>query len=254
MRPRSYTLAFALAAGLSAHLFATSAAWAAPASAVPAPAVPAPADLVARYTFDQASGTFGDESGRGHTMTTYAAHGGALKMISHGTGRGLEFPVKCTAKASTCPHVVLQTPNSADLNPGAKPLAFGATVRLAKAETSKGENIVQKGYSATSSQYKLQVDGMAGRPSCVLVDQKAPAIRLVRSSVTVADGAWHTLECRRTATAFSIVVDGVSRGLIAVPAALTVTNTSPLSIGGKGAYKDNDQFQGAVDDVWVKIG
>ncbi len=244
MRLRSRTLAFALAAGLTAHLFGASAAW----------AVPVPVDLVARYTFDQVSGTFGDESGRGHTMTTYAAHRGALRMVSHGTGHGLEFPVKCAAKVATCPHVVLQTPNSADLNPAAKPLAFGATVRLARTQTSKGENVVQKGYSATSSQYKLQVDGLAGRPSCVLVDQKSPIIRLVRSSVTVADGTWHTLECRRAAVAFSIVVDGVTRGLIAVPALLTVTNTSPLSIGGKGAYKDNDQFRGAVDDVWVKIG
>jgi hypothetical protein len=241
MRFRSYVVAAALAASV----FGAS-----PAGAT----VPTPAGVVARYSFDQATGSFGDESGRGHTMITHAAHGGALKLVSHGAGRGLEFPVKCTAKASTCSRVVLQTPNSADLNPAARPLSFGATVRLTKGQTSKGENVVQKGYSATSSQYKLQVDGVAGRPSCVLVDQKSPVIRLVRSSVTVADGAWHALECRRAAAAFSIVVDGVTRGLTAVPAALTVTNTSPLSIGGKGAYKDNDQFQGAVDDVWVKIG
>jgi hypothetical protein len=246
MRSRSYTLAFALAAGLAAHLLGASMAWGSPGSV--------PADLVARYTFDEKSGSFVDESGRGHTMTTYAAHGGALKTISHGSGRGLEFPLKCAAKAKTCPHVVLQTPSSADLNPAAKPLSFGATVRLSKGQTSKGQNVVQKGYSATSSQYKLQVDGLAGRPSCVLVDEKSPTIRLVRSSVSVADGAWHTLECRRAGSAFSIVVDGVTRGAITVPATLAVSNPSPLSIGGKGAFKDNDQFQGAVDDVWIKIG
>jgi hypothetical protein len=28
----------------------------------------------------------------------------------------------------------------------------------------------------------------------------------------------------------------------------------PLAVGGKGAFTDNDQFQGALDDVWVRIG
>lgn len=246
MRSRSYTLAFALVAGLAAHLVGASLAWGAPGSG--------PAGLVARYTFDGTSGSFVDESGRGHTMTLYAVHGGALRRVSHGAGRGLEFPLKCRAKARTCPHVVLQTPNSADLNPAARPLAYGATVRLPRGQTSKGQNVLQKGYSATGSQYKLQVDGLAGRPSCVLVDEKLPAIRLVGSPVSVADGRWHALECRRAGTAFSIVVDGVTRGTVAVPAGLAVSNTSPLSIGGKGAFTDNDQFQGAVDDVWIRIG
>jgi hypothetical protein len=246
MRSRSYTLAFALAAGLAAHLLCTSTAWGS-AGAVPA-------DLVAAYSFDQTTGSFADTSGRGHTMTTHAAHGGALKVVGHGTGHGLEFPVKCKAKTKICPHVVLQTPNSADLNPAARPLSYGATVRLPKGQTTHGENVLQKGYSATSSQYKLQVDGLAGRPSCVLVDEKSPVIRLVRSSVSVADGTWHTVTCQRSGAAFRIAVDGVARGAIAVPAALAVSNTSPLSIGGKGAFKDNDQFQGAIDDVWVKIG
>ncbi|OJF14421.1 LamG domain-containing protein [Couchioplanes caeruleus] len=49
-------------------------------------------------------------------------------------------------------------------------------------------------------------------------------------------------------------VDGRCRGSTTVPATLSVSNTIPLSIGGKGAYRDNDQFPGALDDVWVAIG
>ena len=44
------------------------------------------------------------------------------------------------------------------------------------------------------------------------------------------------------------------RGGIAVPATLSVTNQRPLSIGSKGAFPDNDQFNGALDNVWVEIG
>jgi hypothetical protein len=113
---------------------------------------------------------------------------------------------------------------------------------------------VQKGYSKSSSQYKLQLDGRLGNPSCVLVDVKKRGVKLVRSSVSVADGKWHVVECRRVGIAFRVLVDGVVRGLAKVPAALSVSNNRPLSIGGKGVYADNDQFNGAVDDVWVRIG
>ena len=218
---------------------------------------PARADagvLVARYTFDS-SGAIMDSSGRGHTLNLIAGHGGTVRSIVHGTGRALAFPAKCTAKAArTCPHAVLQAPAAADLNPGRRPIAYGASVLLARTQTTSGQNVVQKGYSTTSSQYKLQVDGVAGRPSCVLVDDRKPKIRLVRSAVSVADGQWHTLECRRAGSSFAILVDGVTRGTLTIQAALSVVNKSPLSIGGKGAYRDNDQFQGALDNVWIKIG
>jgi hypothetical protein len=247
MRSRSYTLAIALAAGAVAHVSGCV-------GAAAAPATPA-AVVVARYAFDAGGGTIADASGRGHTLTVIAGHGGAVRAITHGTGRALAFPAKCRVKAKRrCPHVVLQAPPAADLNPGTRPIAYGASVRLARSQTTKGQNVLQKGYSATTSQYKLQVDGTAGRPSCVLVDDRKPTIRLVRSSVSVADGAWHAVECRRAGTAFTIVVDGVLRGVLAVPAALSVRNGGPLSVGGKGASANNDQFQGALDNVWVRIG
>ena len=175
----------------------------------------AAAVTVAGYDFNGRSGALRDDTGRGHTMRVVAARGGKVRPVVHGSGQALQFPPKCTG--GKCPAVVLQTGHAADLNPGSRPLAYGATVRLARSQTSKGQNVVQKGYSATSSQYKLQIDGRAGRPSCVLVD-------------------------------------GVTRGAGTVPATLSVNNKGPLSVGGKGAYRDNDQFQGALDNVWVRIG
>ncbi|MFD0518657.1 LamG-like jellyroll fold domain-containing protein [Paractinoplanes durhamensis] len=125
---------------------------------------------------------------------------------------------------------------------------------LPAGQTSKGQNIVQKGYSTTSSQWKLQIDGVAGRPSCVLVDTRKPAIRMVTSSVTAADGRWHAVVCRRIGATLAVYIDGIQRGSTALPAKLSVSNNRPLSIGGKGAFPDNDQFNGALDNVWVQIG
>jgi hypothetical protein len=212
------------------------------------PPVPA---VIAQYDFDNPALTV-DRSGLGHTLRIIAGHGGRIRTVVHGTGQALAFPPRCDR--TVCPHVALQSTGTADLNPGTRNLAFGADVLLTPAETSKGQNVVQKGYSKTSSQYKLQIDGAAGQPSCVLVDVRRPGIRMVRSSVSAADGRWHSVRCERIATRFDIYVDGVLRGRTQVPASLAVANNRPLSIGGKGAYRDNDQFNGALDNVWVKIG
>jgi hypothetical protein len=208
--------------------------------------------VTARYTFNGRSGSILDVSGHGHTLTVISKHGGYVRPVVHGQGSALAFPLHCGGW--NCPHVALRTPSSPDLNPGRRDLAYGADILLMPGQTSKGQNIVQKGYSATSSQWKLQIDGWAGRPSCVLVDDHSPAIRIATSSVSAADGRWHSIVCRRRGRYLTIAVDGVQRGRTEVPAALSVTNDRPLSIGGKGATADNDQFNGALDNVWVRIG
>lgn len=210
----------------------------------------APGTPVLRYSFDQA--TPSDESGHGHALTSYAVRGGATLAVAHGTGQALRFPKHCTGRK--CPRVVLQTASTDELNPGTAPFRYGATVLLPKKQTTKGQNILQKGYSHTGGQYKLQVDGKAGRPSCVLVGTGRHRIYQARSATSVADGTWHSIECHRAGALLTVTVDGTVRGTAAIPANLSVSNGAPLSIGGKGAYADNDQFQGTLDDLWVSRG
>jgi len=248
MRSRSYTLVVALVAGLAAAAAGVVNAHAAPAAAIAG-------KVVARYTFDGSPvAAVADRSGEGHNLTVVSSHGGTLRLISHGAGRALAFPAPCRGRHKKCAHVALRTVSSADLNPGTANISYGASLILTATRTSKGQNVLQKGYSLTSSQYKLQVDGRAGRPSCAVVDNRKPAIQLVRSTVSIADGSWHVVECERAGAVLRILVDGVIRGARPIPLALTISNNEPLAIGGKGAYRDNDQFQGALDDVWVRIG
>ena len=214
---------------------------------------PSAPKLVARYGFNGRSSSILDESGHGHTLAVVSAHGGVVRPVVHGQGSALAFPSRCSA--AVCPHVALQSPSRADLNPGARDFAFGADVLLERGQTSEGENIVQKGYSAGGSQWKLQVDGAAGRPSCVLVDDRRPGDPdRPQHCLGIADGRWHLVLCRRAGTALTVFVDGVARGSTTVPAQLSVSNDEPLSIGAKGAFADNDQFNGALDNVWVQIG
>ena len=214
--------------------------------------VPAPAPVfVVEYTFDGPS-PLTDTTGHGHDLTPVSRHGGTYDTVAHGAGRALTFPAPCHTEP--CPRIALRAVPEADLDPGRRPIRWGASVRLDPDETTKGENVLQKGYSASGSQYKLQVDGVQGRPSCVMVDDRRPTIHVALSTASVSDGRWHTLECRRAGSDLAVVVDGQRRGGTTIPADLTVRNRIPLSVGGKGSFSNNDQFQGSLDDVWVSIG
>jgi hypothetical protein len=210
--------------------------------------------IVAAYDFDAtpAGESFSDGSGNQHLLSALTRSGGALRTVEHGAGRAVLFPAVCAQRK--CPRLVLETASTPALNPGTRPLRFGATVRLAADQTTDGQNILQKGYSATGGQYKLQVDKAAGRPSCVLTSEGSGTIHLAWSSVSIADGAWHGVQCRRTGTRLAILVDGIVRGRTTVPAGLTVDNAAPLVLGGKGLGRNSDQFQGALDDAWVTVG
>jgi hypothetical protein len=183
--------------------------------------------------------------------------GGALSTVERpGGGLAVRFPSPCTHYgASNCPRATLQSAPVESLNPGAGPLRFGAMLRIAPNETSKGANVVQKGYSTTGgSQFKLQVDGSAGEPSCVLVGTDSPHIYLARSSVSVADRQWHAVDCARSGGLLTLSVDGVVRGGVSLPTTLSVSNNQPLCIGGKGNSPNNDQFVGSLDEVYVAVG
>lgn len=214
----------------------------------------AASDYVASYNFDTtiADGTFDDGSGHGHLLRAVIRNGGTMTMVPHGNGQALTFPAKCTG--TSCPRLVLQAADTPDLNPGTRPLRYGAAVLLAPAETSSGENILQKGYSTGGGQYKLQVDGVSGKPSCGMGGKDEKAVHIARSRQTIADGKWHAVECRRTGPTLSILVDDQIQASVAVPEDLAVNSGRPFSIGGKGVGADNDQFHGSVDDVWIHIG
>jgi hypothetical protein len=203
--------------------------------------------VVVRYGFD---GFAGESVG---SLRVHAAAGGAVGSESHGGGLAVRFPPPCPDYGDrTCPRVILETPFAT--NPGARPLRYGAAVRLAPSETSDGENVLQKGFAHGHSQFKLQIDGAGGQPSCVLVGTASRQIHLATANTSVANGQWHTIECSRAGSSLEITVDGAVAGRTNVPASLSIVNNDFLRIGGKGISTNNDQFHGALDDVFVSIG
>ncbi|MGK5681897.1 LamG domain-containing protein [Actinoplanes sp. URMC 104] len=217
-----------------------------------------PSGPVASYNFDStiADGTFDDGSGHEHLLRVVTRNGGKVAMEPHDAGQALTFPPRCAG--ASCPRLVLQAEATADLNPGDKPIRYGASVRLpaapAGATGPDGQNVLQKGYAAEGGQYKLQVDGVTGKPSCVLTDRSGDMSYVARSRASIADDRWHTLECRRTGPTLAILVDDQVAATTPVPETLSIDSTQPFSLGGKGVGANNDQFHGALDDVWIHIG
>ncbi|WP_433794640.1 LamG-like jellyroll fold domain-containing protein [Actinoplanes sp. CA-252034] len=204
------------------------------------PSAPPPV-TIARYGFEDPS-PWGD-------LTPFTGNDARLRRVPHGGGRAVRFPAPCDREP--CPRMILRALSRPALNPGRALFSFGATVRLSARNTTDGQNVLQKGYAAEGSQYKLQIDGVAGHPSCVLVGEDSRAIHVVLADVGVADGAWHAITCRRGRDTLTILVDGAPRAAVRIPAELRIDNAMSLNLGGKSAHADNDQFHGAVDDVWI---
>ena len=168
-------------------------------------------------------------------------------------GSGLRLAIPCDPQAA-CPKAVLEVADSPDLVPGTRDFRYGASVLMQPDETSKGSNVVQKGFNnGGASQWKLQVDGEKGHPSCVLVGTDPAHDWLVTAEVDVADGTWHTVECRREGGTLAVVVDGEVDRTEEIDPATDVSPASPVRIGGKSLKPDNDQYFGVLDDVFFLL-
>src|SRR5262245_53908779 len=82
---------------------------------------------IARYLFNGHGSIFSDAGNR-HTLRVISRHGGRVRAVVHGRGTAIAFPSRCAAHV--CPHVALQAPPTADLNPGTRDIAYGADVLL----------------------------------------------------------------------------------------------------------------------------
>jgi hypothetical protein len=207
-----------------------------------------------RYTFDDGVDQPITDVHGGHELRALGQNGGTLSLVPKGPGLVVEYPQRCTlVRERDCPRAILEGLRDDSLNPGTRPLRYGASVLMTHADLADGANVVQKGYSVGGvSQFKLQVDHRLGHPSCVITGNKA---RIYRAEpwVDVADGTWHDLACVRTPDRLSMVVDGAERAWVKLPADLSIANAEPLRVGGKGPAKGNDQFAGEIDNVFLTI-
>jgi len=257
-RVRRLRLALGSGAGLLAVLLAT-----APAPASPTADLRTPDErraggeaVTIRYAFDAGLANPIWDADRTLRLHPLGVMGGGLTARARDGGVAVGYPPACSGDEAECPRAIIESDPAPWLNPAQADVAWGARVRLDAENTSDGENVLQKGLSTQGTQYKLQVDHFGGLPSCVVAGQVFGANRIyvAQWNRTVADSAWHRLDCVRRGPELALFVDGELRASTAIPAQLSIVNGDPLRLGGKGIGPWNDQFHGLLDDIYVTVG
>jgi hypothetical protein len=209
--------------------------------------------VAVRYTFDGGVRQPITDTRGAFALRPLGQNGGTLSLVPQGNGLAVKYPARCTlARERQCPRAILEGSREDALNPGTRPMRYGASIMMTHRDLADGANVFQKGYSVGGvSQFKLQVDHRQGHPSCVI----AGRARIYRAEpfMDVADGAWHNLMCARSRDRLTLIVDGVERAWVPLPPNLSIANAEPLRVGGKGAGKGNDQFSGQIDNVFLTI-
>jgi hypothetical protein len=209
--------------------------------------------IAVRYTFDGGVHQPITDLNGGFALRPLGQNGGALSLVPEGNGLAVKYPTRCTTSPEDrCPRAILEGSREDALNPGTRPMQYGASIMMTHKDLADGANVVQKGFSVGGvTQFKLQVDHQQGHPSCVLAGRSQ--IYRAESRLDVADGRWHNLKCTRSPDRLTLTVDGAQRARISVPPNLSIANAEPLRVGGKGADKGNDQFSGQIDNVFLTI-
>ncbi|MEU8230287.1 LamG domain-containing protein [Actinoplanes sp. NPDC048967] len=209
--------------------------------------------VTVRYTFDGGVNQPLTDTHGAYALRALAQNGGTLSLVPQGNGLAVQYPTRCTlARERQCPRAILEGFREDALNPGTRPMRYGASIMMTHRDLADGANVFQKGYSVGGvSQFKLQVDHRQGHPSCVIAGRAQ--IYRAEPLMDVADGRWHNLMCARTRDRLTLTVDGLERAWVRLPANLSIANAEPLRVGGKGAGKGNDQFSGQIDNVFLTI-
>lgn len=225
------------------------------------PAVPESVqeDFVLLADFEEVAGPLYDDApfvdSSGHHLVGKVRLGGEspvpIEAVARGEGTAVRFPPPCDV--DKCPKAILELAGTDLLNPGTRDFRYGASLLLEADQTADGSNVVQKGFNnGGQSQWKLQVDGDKGHPSCVLVGEDGDQV-LVTADVSVADGSWHDVECVRADGSLTVLVDGAASRSRPVPEDLTVRPPAAVRVAGKSLKPKNDQFHGMIDDLFVAI-
>lgn len=201
--------------------------------------------VVALWHMDESLGsTMVDSSGNGLDGTVHNVN---LAQPGSGTGVGDR-----SYGFSTTPATVT-VPTSALLNPGTADIAFTMRLRMTPAQLPSAAvgdyDMLRKGLAGTrGGDYKMEV-----LDNGFLFCRFRGSTRAVtfRHGPNLADNAWHTVTCTRTASAIVLTVDGHSWPKAGATGA--ISNTSPVLIGAQNGA-GVDQYEGLMDEVSVSTG
>lgn len=223
---------------------------------------PASAGTAVSWSMDERSGS---------TMAAVGGHGpngrvGSSVVMGTPGAVATSYAFPTPAQTGTArPDRLVTVPNSVGgryLNPGTARI----TVAISVTTRGTGEyNLIQKGQARTrGGYYKIEVnsDGRRpGEPRCTF--RSGSRSFTVTSTARVNDGRWHRIACTRAPATggtvrVTLAVDGAVWNRTYSGSTGSISNTMPLSIGGKyacnGTSVECDYFEGALDQPSVTVG
>lgn len=223
-------------------------------------ATPAAAGSMVTWSMNERGGSTMVSSGAGPN-----GHIGAGVRLGASGAAGTAYTFASPAPQSRVQGDRLVTVSNASggryLNPGAARITVAVSVRTG----GSGEyNVMQKGQARTHGGfYKMEINGNGsrpGRPACTFGTGRRGYS--VSTTTRVNDGRWHRIACTKAASGGRVVVtltvDGVAKRRVFHAATFAISNTLPLSIGGKSSCNasqvDCDYFEGSLDQASVRIG
>ena len=191
----------------------------------------------------------------GNTMVDSATRvGGANNgTISGGVKIGEPFLAGGSAYEFDGSTGFVSVPDSSSLDPGAAPITMSAVVRVDDVPMSDDSyDLVRKGVTTTpGGDWKMEIkrdSSSVGKLLCVFkgtggaVQKSAPR--------DLVDGRVHRVQCIKTGSSVTAVVDGARFSKSA--SAGSITNDQPVILGSKSA--GDDVLRGVMDQVTVSIG
>ncbi len=199
------------------------------------------------------------------TVRVSGAGGGALRsMPDREGGFALRFPVYGRGSGERMVLTATSESVTDPLSPGVADFSFGADFAVDRVTEGtgldNGNNLIQRGLSGDAGQYKLQID--RGRASCLVAGDAGDV--LVQTEQRIRPHTWYHASCSRTGGVVTLdlgtyqgaperaVAPGPT-GAVYLPAATPLVLGGKATPGGVAVVGDSDQFNGALDNVFLTI-
>jgi hypothetical protein len=201
----------------------------------PPPPPPPPSGLVAQWNMDEPAGstTMLDSSGNGNNGTL---NNGVQAGVPGETGTAYLFSGQS----------YVDVPSSGSLNPGTASMDISFWLNTTHLPTSGDYDLVRKGVYP-DQEYKTELL-QSGQLACAFTGSAGTVTAI--GGPSLADGAWHHVECVKTGTQVQLSIDGAV-------VATTSGSAGSISTSGDatlGAHPGYDYYQGTLDDVTLTFG
>ena len=198
----------------------------------PVAAPPPATGQVALWHMDETSGTVMHDSIGGHdgTLSNVALGLPGFTGTAYGFSRSF-----------------VSVPSAAPLNPGSANITITVHLNTTGAPATPDWDLIRKGlFTTAGGEYKVEYQP-TGQASCGFAGSSGSSELIAGPSLR--DGAWHTVQCVKTATAIRLVVDGQTFSKAATIG--SISNSAALVIG---ARPGSEFFVGALDEASVRLG